>query len=168
MSTWWHTLSNWSVLEKTRRVTLMKMNCLIHALTLTLMAIGGALAQSPSGGAVPVTVENFVRAETDLYFGGRVKLGGFGKFAHLRELAPADRREVVRPNQDTLYSSAVFDLDAGPVTDIVPNAGNRYMSMQLIDEDQFTQAAIYGAGSYTLLWGKGLYAVHRCPCAHSR
>jgi hypothetical protein len=40
------------------------------ALTLTLMAIGGAQAQPPSGSAVPVTVENFVRAETDLHFGG--------------------------------------------------------------------------------------------------
>jgi hypothetical protein len=69
MSTWWDTLSNWSVLEKARRVTLMKMNCLIHALTLTLMAIGGA--QAPPSSVVPVTIENFVRAETDFYFSVR-------------------------------------------------------------------------------------------------
>jgi hypothetical protein len=129
----------------------MKMNCLIHALTLTLMAIGGAQAQSPSGGAVPVTVENFVRAETDLNFGGLVNQGltGFGKFVHVRELFPVDRKTGMYPNRDTLYSAAVFDLDAGPVTISLPNAGNRYMSMQVIDEDNFTQSAIYGAGSYT-------------------
>jgi hypothetical protein len=122
-----------------------KMNSLIHALTLTLMAIGEAQAQAPSGSAVPVTVENFVRAETDRYFG----LFRFGKFIHRREPFPADRKIGMRPNRDTLYSGAVFDLDAGPVTISLPNAGNRYMSMQVTDEDNFTQSAIYGAGSYT-------------------
>jgi hypothetical protein len=116
-------------------------------LTLTLMAIGGA--QSQSGNAVPVTVENFIRAESDFYFGGFVNRGGFGKFNHRREPVPADSRGVVRPNRDTLYSLAVFDLDAGPVTISLPDAGNRYMSMQVIDEDHFTQATVYGAGSYT-------------------
>jgi hypothetical protein len=131
-----------------KRGGMMKMNYLIYALTLTLMAIGGAEAQSPSSSAVPVTVENFVRAESDFYFGLFVNLGGFGKFFHRRELVPVDRH-AVRPNRDTLYSEAVFDLDAGAVTISLPNAGNRYMSMQVIDEDQFTQSAIYGAGSYT-------------------
>ena len=127
----------------------MKRDCLIYALTMTLMAVGGAQAQSPLGSAVPVTIDNFVRAETDLYFGVVVSRGGFGKFNHNRELVPINQRGVIRPNRDTLYSGAVFDLDAGPVTVSLPKAGNRYMSMQVIDEDHFTQAAIYGAGSYT-------------------
>ena len=41
-------------------------------------------------------------------------------------------------NRDTLYSAAVFDLDAGPVTITLPDAGKRFMSMQVIDEDQYT------------------------------
>jgi hypothetical protein len=127
----------------------MKMNCLIHALTLALMAIGGTQAQSPSGSAVPVAVENFARAESDLYFRGFVNQGGFGKFFHLGELVPANLRGVIRPNRDTLYSGAVFDLNAGPVTISLPDAGNRYISMQVIDEDNFTQAVVYGVGSYT-------------------
>jgi hypothetical protein len=101
----------------------MKMNCLIHALTLTLMTIGGAQAQSPSGSVVPVTVESFVRAETDLYFGGLINLGGLGKFNHRRQLVSPDRQTVIRPNRDTLYSGAVFDLDAGPVTISLPDPG---------------------------------------------
>jgi hypothetical protein len=127
----------------------MKMNCPIHALTLTLMAIGGAQAQSPSGSAVPVTVENFARAEADLYFGAFVNQGGFGKFNHYRELVPVDRQVGKFPNRDSLYSSAVFDVDAGPATISFPNAGNRYMSMQVADEDNFIQAVVYDAGSYT-------------------
>jgi hypothetical protein len=98
--------------------------------------------------AVRVTPDNFNRAETDLVFGGLVKDGCFGKFLHHREPLPIDF-PVVRPNRDTLYSMAVFDLDAGPVTITLPEAGRRFMSMQIIDEDQYTNAVYYGPGSHT-------------------
>lgn len=106
-------------------------------------------AQSPAGKVVPVTADNFIRAETDLYFGNVVKDHGFGKFTHNRELTPLDKQLVVRQNRDTLYSGAVFDLDAGPVTITLPDAGTRFMSMQVITEDHFTPAVLYKAGSYT-------------------
>jgi hypothetical protein len=51
-----------------------------------------ALAQTPSPGAVPVTVDNYIRAQSDVYFGQTVKAGAFGKFRHARELVPVDRR----------------------------------------------------------------------------
>jgi Protein of unknown function (DUF1254) len=71
--------------------------------------------QAPAGNAVPVTADNFNRAETDMYFGKRVKKGGrTGNLSHSRELYLTDS-PVVRPNRDTLYSAAVFDYDAGPV-----------------------------------------------------
>ena len=56
----------------------------------------------------------------------------------------------MRPNRDTLYSAAMFDYDAGPVTITLPDAGNRFMSMQVIDEDQYTHAVYYGAGHHTM------------------
>ena len=61
--------------------------------------------------------------------------GRFGKFYHLREL-PLEGTGV-RPNCDTLYSQAVFDLDARPVTITLPDAGKRFMSMMVIDEDHY-------------------------------
>ena len=64
--------------------------------------------------AIPVTVENFIRAETDMYFAMFVGRGALGGFVHYRELPPIVLPSV-RPNRDTLYSHAVFDLDAGPV-----------------------------------------------------
>ena len=89
-----------------------------------------ASAQAPSGNSVPVTAENFVRAESDLYLSTvAVKEGGFGKFEHHRELAPIDAQTVIRMNRDTLYSAAVFDLDAGPATITLPAAGKRFMSL---------------------------------------
>jgi hypothetical protein len=50
-----------------------------------------------------VTVDNYVRAESDVSFAGVVKMGRFGKLAHLREPARLDKQFVVRPNRDTLY-----------------------------------------------------------------
>ena len=98
----------------------------------------------------PVTPENFVRAESDLNFGHIVKDGGLGRFNHRREPAAIEDHTIVRLNRDTLYSSAVFDLDAGPVTITLPNAGKRFMSMQVIDEDEYTPEVDYGAGTRTL------------------
>jgi hypothetical protein len=106
-------------------------------------------AQSPTGGAVPVTADNFTRAESDAYFASIVKqAGGPGKFFHRRELEPVENQIVIRANRDTLYSAAVFDLDAGPVTVTLPRAGKRFMSMIVIDEDQYVPAVYYG-GNHT-------------------
>ncbi|MBD9373594.1 DUF1254 domain-containing protein [Rhizobium sp. ARZ01] len=116
------------------------------ALSLSLFNGQGAAAADPT----PVTVDNFVRAETDLYLSGAYKDGGLGKFVHRREPAAIDDQIVIRLNRDTLYSSAVFDLDAGPVTITLPDAGDRFMSMQVISEDHYVPEVVYGAGSYTL------------------
>lgn len=105
-------------------------------------------------GSVPVTADNFVRAESDRYFASLVKDGGLGKLFHHREPASIDNQTVVRLNRDTLYSSAVFDLDAGPVTITLPDAGERFMSMQVIDEDEYTTQVNYTPGAYTLSRGK--------------
>ena len=99
---------------------------------------------------VLVSPDNFVRAESDLYFGNIVKDGGFGKFFYIRELTPIDHQLVIRANRDTLYSAAVFDLDAGPVTITLPDAGDRFMSLQVIDEDHYTHTVIYGKGEHTI------------------
>lgn len=99
---------------------------------------------------VPVTVDNYDRAASDLSLASVVKTGAFGKFVHGREPLPIDMRGAVRPSRDTLFSEAVFDLDAGPATITMPDAGKRFMSMQIIDEDSYTPAVYYGAGSHTL------------------
>ena len=100
--------------------------------------------------AIPVTVETFERAESDSYFAAAVRDGGFGTFYHHRQLMPVERQTVVRSNRDTLYSAAIFDLDAGPVTVTLPDAGERFMSMQAIDQDHYAHAVVYGAGAYTI------------------
>lgn len=107
-------------------------------------------ARTKPDGAVPVSADNFIRAESDLYFSNVVKGGGFGRFIHIRELTPPDKQLVVRSNRDTLYSAGVFDLDAGPATISLPDSGARFMSMQVITEDHYVPAVFYGQGEHTL------------------
>jgi hypothetical protein len=112
--------------------------------------LAGAAPHRPPEAAVSVTPDNFPRAESDLYFAGAVKDGGLGKFLHRRQPTALDRQTITRMNRDTLYSGAVFDLDAGPVTITLPDAGRRFMSMQAVDEDAYTPEVVYGPGRYTL------------------
>lgn len=110
-----------------------------------------ALAQSDSTKPIPVTPGNFVRAETDGYFATAIKVaGGIGKLHHYHELMPIDHQTVVRANRDTVYSAGVFDLDAGPVTITLPDAGKRFMSVMLVNEDHYVFDVWYGAGQHTI------------------
>ncbi len=99
---------------------------------------------------IPVNPDNFVRAESDLYLSNVVKDGGLGKFVHRREPAAIDNQTVIRLNRDTLYSAAVFDLDAGPATITIPEVGKRFVSMQVINEDHYTPQVSHGSGSRTI------------------
>jgi hypothetical protein len=61
-------------------------------------------------------------------FGGEINV-----FGHMRDLADHRMRAVTTPNNDTLYTSAQIDLSAGPVTITLPAAGERYLSLALMD-----------------------------------
>src|SRR5882757_2816384 len=129
-------------MKKTRTRILAAMSLVI--------ASAAASAQTTASSTELVTVENYNRAQTDVNFAGVVKNGGFGKFRHGRELAPPVQQGIIRPNRDTLYSFAIFDLDAGPVTIKLPDGAKRFMAMQVVNEDQYTTGVHYGAGSHTL------------------
>lgn len=65
--------------------------------------------------------------------------GGFGLhapmncFAHMRTAPDATMRDVVTPNADTLHSNAWLDVTEEPLVLTVPDLGNRYYLMQLLD-----------------------------------
>jgi hypothetical protein len=117
------------------------------AFMFSLAASTGAFAQN----TVPVTVDNFARAESDNYFAVNAKVaGGLGKMAHHREPASIDEQTVIRLNRDTLYSFGVFDLAAAPVTVTLPDAGKRFMSLQIINEDHYVPFVAYDHEPHTL------------------
>ena len=127
-----------------------KINARILATVSLAVVSSVASAQTSASQTTLVTVENYNRAQTDVNFAGVARNGGFGKFRHGRELAPPAQQGIVRPNRDTLYTFAIVDLDAGPVTITLPDARKRFMGMQVVNQDQYTPATYYGAGTHTL------------------
>lgn len=103
--------------------------------------------QRNTEGKIVVTPDNFIRAESDAYMAAQVKDGAFGQLKHTREPAPVDRQLIVRLNRDTIYSSGVFDLDAGPVSLTFPDPGERFLSALVINQDHFMPQVHYGAGT---------------------
>ena len=108
-----------------------------------------ALGSNVAIAAETVTVDNFVRAETDLTLKRYVAQGGFGKIAHLRQPTPIDQQNVIRMNRDTLYSFGIFDLTQ-PVTITKPSSGGRFQSMLIVNQDHSILPAVHDAGKFTL------------------
>ena len=83
-----------------------------------------------------VTIDNFVRAESDTAIQKVYDVVGLGKLFHIRTPTPLDQQNVIRMNRDTLYSSAVLDLSK-PATVTLPDTSGRYMSLHVINQDHY-------------------------------
>jgi len=118
--------------------------CLLLLIGTGMVLLNGSTAAASE----KVTVDNFVRAESDLTFGRYVEKGAFGKILNMREPTPINKQDVIRMNRDTIYSMGVFDLNE-PVTIVKPETAGRFQSMQVINQDQYTLAVEYDPGEYT-------------------
>ena len=99
---------------------------------------------------IPVTVELFGRAESDVTFAKYLSLAkAFNQFAHLRALTPLDQQNIVRMNRDTLYSPSIIDFakcTPSGVTLIFPPAdviGDRFVSAMIVSQDHDIIATKY-------------------------
>jgi len=97
-----------------------------------------------------VTVDNFVRAETDRMFATLcAQAGGVNRLMHNRTPTPLDNQPVIRMNRDTLYSLAVLDLASGAQL-TVPDARGRYLSVMVVNQDHYINRITHDPGSYDL------------------
>jgi len=59
--------------------------------------------------------------------------GPANTFIHVPAFPPADYRDVVRPNYDTLYSVVYLDLTDGPIIISTPDTGERFYMLEMLD-----------------------------------
>ena len=131
----------------------MKFSASCAATALTVVV---AFAPLPAAAATAtvINVDNFNRAQTDFEFAGIVKLaGGINKIHSNRTPTPIDKQNVIRMNRDTLYSLGVIDISKG-ATVTLPDAGKRYMSLMVINNDGYVNEVYYGGGTYKLTMEK--------------
>jgi hypothetical protein len=99
---------------------------------------------------VKVTVDNFVRAATEIEMGKYLSLtGGVNQWFHSREPTSIDQQPTIRMNRDTLYNMAVVDISAG-ATLTLPDTGDRYMSAMIVNQDHYINQVFLGGGAYKL------------------
>ncbi|MCA9267612.1 MAG: DUF1254 domain-containing protein [Planctomycetales bacterium] len=99
---------------------------------------------------MPVTIKNYVRAESDVQMRGYAqKAGGVGKLLHMREPYSVENQTTIRGNRDTLYSMAVLDLTT-PATITKPDSPHRFQSLLVISQDHFMPVLKHGGGEVTL------------------
>jgi hypothetical protein len=97
-----------------------------------------------------VNVDNYARSETDMQIDRMLKREkSVNKWAHNRLPTPLDKQNVIRMNRDTLYSFATVDISKG-ATITMPNAGKRYMTLMVINNDGYINKVFHGGGTYKL------------------
>ena len=112
-----------------------------------ILTLFTSMVTAQDGDPVIVNVDNFVHAETAAQFDRSLKItGGVNKWGHLRQATPLDQQTVIRMNRDTLYSVVIVDISKG-ATFTMPDSGDRYMSVMVINEDHYLNKVIHGAGT---------------------
>ena len=98
-----------------------------------------------------VTQDNFAHAYTNMRFGAILKnTGGVNKFFAMPVPSSDPAKQfVVRMNRDTPYSLSVIDMSSGEVYITVPKT-DRYVTIQVVDENHETQPMIYGSGRHKI------------------
>jgi len=123
---------------------------LITTLVITASAIAKT-AEDAKAQLVSVDAFNYVRAKTAIQFDKYLARAGgeLNTFAHSRNVVGIEVKSSKRLNRDTLYSVAIVDISQGATLEM-PDAGDRYMSVQVVNQDGFTNAVFHGGGSHTL------------------
>ncbi|MBV9416624.1 MAG: DUF1254 domain-containing protein [Solirubrobacterales bacterium] len=100
--------------------------------------------------AVRVGVENFVRAETDRMFSVlQAQAGGVNRLRHNRAPTSIEDQPVIRMNRDTLYSAAIVDISEGATVN-VPDGGDRYVSVMVVNQDHYINRIVHEPGQHSL------------------
>lgn len=101
---------------------------------------------------IEVNVLNYVNAKTSVHFERVLDKGNsFNQWLHNRSLVPiTDKPQSSRRiNRDTLYSYAIVNISNGASFSL-PDSGKRYLSVQVINQEHFTNRTYHEPGKHTL------------------
>ena len=99
---------------------------------------------------VPVTLDNYKTAESDLAFNNVTKFVGTGQFLHFTvEAFDLDNQTVVRMNRDTIYSGAIVNVSEG-ATVTLPESDGRYMSAMIVQNDHYIDQVFKTPGEHAI------------------
>lgn len=112
-----------------------------------LLALAGSTAYAEP---TKVNVMNYITAQTAMQFDTYQKqAGGVNKVLNNREPVTVDNQPTIRMNRDTIYSMMVLDISEG-ATVTLPDAGSRYRSMMIVNEDNYINAVYLDGGAHEL------------------
>ena len=122
----------------------------IAALAMTTVFETASLNATEAQDVIPVTLDNYKVAESDLAFHNITKLVGTGKFFHF----PVDEfdlnnQTVVRMNQDTIYSGAIINVSQG-ASITLPETDGRYMSAMVVQNDHYIDQVFKTPGEHEI------------------
>ncbi len=139
-------------IERTSMKFHLSISLILVAMTAASCSSGGSAPASASGSESPVTPQEAETIAKEAYVYAYPMLenyrtmylqaidrtapgytASFNELVHKTELLGPEFRDVVRPNNDTVYSVAWLDLRAQPVVIGVPEVVDRYYSIQLVD-----------------------------------
>lgn len=124
----------------------------IVALLAVLMVTVPALAQEPAKFASPadfgVTDYAYKVSETDFNIKRSLAKAPVNVWAHQDDVSNVATQQVIRENQDVIYSSAVVDVSEG-ATISVP-AGETYHIIEIIDMQNYIVDVVYSGESVTI------------------
>ncbi len=106
---------------------------LMRPIAITLLAAGMLNAQGAPTELRDVAARAYIYAYPLVLLEATRGAMPVNRFTHVPQFPRPDSRQVIRPNADTLYSSAWLDLSKEPVLIRVPDSAGRFYLLQFMD-----------------------------------
>jgi hypothetical protein len=94
-----------------------------------------------------MTAKEFIQAESRAFLSDFIGRNGINEWFHFQALANKDDKWVVSPNNDTIYSIVIVNATDG-FTLVIPDVGDRFVSIHIIGENHMSPFYLYGGGTY--------------------
>ncbi len=94
-----------------------------------------------------MSAKEYIQSESRAFFADFIGRSGINNFFHFPGLSSAEDKWVVSPNNDTIYSLAIVNTTSG-FTVSLPDTGDRFVAIQITDENHMTPFYLYGGKSY--------------------